>query len=161
MPDDEDAIEPGGDEMVPVVFARSEDEAEVYIELLNDHDIPAVAGDDPDAEGESPRRGLTRGVPVLVPEALLDEAGEVVADREDTEDFRPPDLSDDEEDAEEDEDETLGLAGEIQPPDTEIDEENREEVFGLDEEDLETGEGEDFEDEDFDEDDEGTSRDDV
>lgn len=100
---------------VPAFFARDQEEAEEYCELLSDHDIPARcetdgdsladadedAGTDADAEQRAAgRRGITHGVPVLVPESLLDEASEVIADREDFADF---DDEDDEEDDEEDE----------------------------------------------------------
>lgn len=78
-----------GAEFVPAVLARTVDEAEVYQDLLDDHDIPAILGTDEDLEemdDEDRRlarhRGLTHGVPVLVPETLLDEASEVISDRE-------------------------------------------------------------------------------
>jgi hypothetical protein len=109
---DDDAYDPGpseGDvaEYVPAFFARDQEEAEEYCELLNDHDIPARCGVDVDPQEEADsehrvagRRGITHGVPVLVPETLLDEASEIIADREDFTDF-----DDDEEDEEDDEDE--------------------------------------------------------
>jgi len=102
---------PGDDDYVPALFARNMEEAEEYCELLSDHDIPARAGTDeepldqadPDHRAAG-RRGMTHGVPVLVPESLLDEASEVIADREDFAGF-----DDDEDDEEEDEDD-YGLA---------------------------------------------------
>ncbi len=78
---------------VPVVMARSKDEAEQYCELLSDHDIPAMVGDDdqcdscPNGNNRPHARGMIRGVPVLVPEEMLDEAGQVIADREDVDEF--------------------------------------------------------------------------
>ncbi|MHC4981881.1 MAG: hypothetical protein ACYTF6_01775, partial [Planctomycetota bacterium] len=78
---------------VPAVFARDADEAESYTELLNDHDIPAICGsaealDEEDSLTKTAgRRGMTRGVPILVPEELLDEASEVIADRENLSEF--------------------------------------------------------------------------
>jgi len=82
----------GHDEFVPAVFARSAEEAEVYCELLNDHDIPAVVGDDDDVDetrtkAPARRRGMTHGVPILVPEVLLDDAGQVIAVQEELEEF--------------------------------------------------------------------------
>lgn len=77
------------DNFVPAVFARSADEAEVYCELLNDHEIPAVVGDDDllAENGHPVQHGMTHGLPVLVPEPMLDEAGAVIASREEAEDL--------------------------------------------------------------------------
>ncbi len=98
-PEDSDAERA---EFVPAVFARSLDEAEMYRELLDDHDIPAVIGSDEDLDEEqariASRRGMTRGVAVLVPEAMLDEASEIIADRENAEEFEIEPV-DEEEDA--------------------------------------------------------------
>ena len=96
---------------VPVVVARSDEEAEVYCELLSDHEIPAVIADEDalDGNGHHVRHGMTHGVPILVPEPLLDEAGEIIAAREKAEDLL---ASDDDEDAAEDlddEDDHFGL----------------------------------------------------
>ncbi|MFP4053153.1 MAG: hypothetical protein ACLFV7_04740 [Phycisphaerae bacterium] len=114
-------------EFVPAVFARNEEDAEKYREILEDHDIPVVLSDetgpqDPDEEEPAvPRRNMTRGVAVMVPDALLDEASEIIADREDTEEFEEDDeLFDDEEEDEFD-----------------LDEEFTEEDLGFDEEDDE------------------------
>lgn len=79
-------------DFVPAVFARDIDEAEEYRQLLEDHDIPAVVATDDDLGGPAgqkngQRPSMTRGVPVMVPESLLDEAGEVIADREDLDEF--------------------------------------------------------------------------
>ncbi len=95
---------------VPVVVAHSADEAEQYCELLSDHDIPAMIGDnepETDADKETPanpRPRISRGVSVMVPEALLDEASGVIADREDLDEFRV-----DDDDDESDDDDELGL----------------------------------------------------
>lgn len=107
---DEEALEPSAnpDGLVAVVFARDENEAEQYCELLEDHDIPAIIGDEKMGEGDKTEEAgakgavpaISRGVPVLVPEVLLDEAGEVVADHDDTGDFQFDDedeLEDDDE----------------------------------------------------------------
>ncbi len=111
--EDKDFDESEGEytDFVPAVFARSVDEAEKYRELLDDHDIPAIIGTadhdenaDEDEDEDAPRRhssrGLTRGVPVLVPEALLDEAGEIIAETEESDEFS---LDDDYDSDEEDE----------------------------------------------------------
>ena len=109
MPDNDETFDPGSYEadhsgFVPACFARNMDEAEDYCGLLSDHDIPARAGvdedllDERDPEHEvASKRGMTHGVPVLVPETLLDEASEVIADRDDFVDFDDDEEDDDEE----------------------------------------------------------------
>ncbi len=98
--------------MVPVVFARNEEEALEYQELLGDHDIPSTFtmsnitnADAEDAEEEDLRSRMSRGIPVMVPEAMLDEASEIIADREDTEEFAldDEDFEDEDDDYEYDE----------------------------------------------------------
>ena len=115
MPRDEEEFEGQEEEysdFVPAVFARSLNEAQKYQELLNDHDIPAIVGLDEELQSEEDtphvkrRKGMTHGVPVLVPEVLLDEASEVIADREEHDEFdtdEDDDLEDDEDDEEEEE----------------------------------------------------------
>ena len=83
-----------GDDLAAVIVAPSLVEAEQFRELLEDHDIPVVVAtgatldDVPDAlVEEAADDGLPHGVPVLVPKALLDEAGEIIADREECEEF--------------------------------------------------------------------------
>lgn len=99
---------------VSAVIARSLAEAKQYSELLGDHDIPAIVGggekapDEDDSGRETHSRSMANGVPVLVPEAMLDEASEVIADREDLDEFRVG-----EEKLEEEEDDELGLEQEI------------------------------------------------
>jgi hypothetical protein len=145
--EDEEFTPPdASEEFVPAVFARSSEQAEMYCELLNDHDIPAVVGDAEDAPPSQRGRSMAHGVPVLVPEALLDEAGEVIAEREDAEDeFELGDEEVDDED--EDEFDELGDSfGPVAGP-------------GADEEDdylvnLDDLEDEDDEDGDYDEEDE-------
>jgi len=139
-------------EFVPVIFARSAEDAEIYRELLNDHDIPALLGTEEDDEPNdggpaAPDHHISRGVPVLVPAVLLDEAGEVIADRESVDEF-------DLEDETEDEDE-FGLGEEFDPDsagrlgdedeDEEDEEEDKEEDFLADLDDEE--EEEDLQDE--------------
>ena len=105
-------------DFVPAVFARSVDEAEDFRALLDDHDIPAViASDDELSDDEVPSavraRATSRGVAVMVPEVLLDEASEIIADREDDEEFRTGDEFDDETEDDEDETADLGIDGEL------------------------------------------------
>jgi len=95
-------------ELVAAVFARDTEEAQRYCELLADHGIVGiVAGDGVETEDAEVRinvgegTGMTRGVAVLVEDALLDEAGLVIADREDLAEFR----FDEDDEAEDDEDE--------------------------------------------------------
>jgi hypothetical protein len=97
------------EDFVPAVFARTADEAEEYRELLNDHDIPAIIHEDeeekparPGRAAAPPRKAMSRGVPVLVPEALLDEASEIIADR-DYHGLQPGEELEEEDDEEEDE----------------------------------------------------------
>jgi len=119
--DDMEYSEIGGDEsqLVPAVFARDAEEAQRYCELLADHGIIGiVAADGVDVEGaadeiEEPDSdevpddvgqgvGMTRGVAVLVEDALLDEAGMVISDRDDPAEFQ---FGEDEEEDDEDDDE--------------------------------------------------------
>ena len=152
MPAEDEPLEPeafADDDYVPAFFARNIAEADEYCELLSDHEIPARAGldeellveADPEHRAAS-RRGMTHGVPVLVPESLLDEASEVIADREDFSDFE-----DDDEEADEcdDDDESFGL-GEVAADllDDEDDEDDEEEDD--DEEDEEEDDDEEDED---------------
>ena len=137
------------DDYVPAFFARNIAEAEEYCQLLGDHEIPARAGldeelladADPDHRAAS-RRGMTHGVPVLVPECLLDEASEIIADREDLDEFGEGE----EDDVEDDEDEEDFGLGEVAPDELLVDEEEEEEpIFGDgDEEEEEDEEDEEF-----------------
>jgi len=77
---------------VAVLIARSFEEAEYYCQLFNDHDIDAIIGDE-DLDDIEARCNLARdaaicGVPVLVAEEMLDEAREIIADREDLDEFQ-------------------------------------------------------------------------
>lgn len=83
-------------DFVPAVVARSADEAEQYRELLDDHDIPAIIGTDEDLPGQDDNDDkaqrehiVGRGIPVLVPGTLLDEASGVIADRQEFNNFLP------------------------------------------------------------------------
>lgn len=88
----EEEFEPIGEEQhgfVPVLVARSRREANDYCQLFSDHDIPAIVGDEDLAEHEQPLKpagpDLMGGVPVLVEQDMLEEAREIIADREDIE----------------------------------------------------------------------------
>ncbi len=122
MPAEDEPFDPetfSDGDYVPAFFARDIAEAEEYCELLSDHEIPARAGldaelldeADPDHRAAS-HRGMTHGVPVLVSERLLDEASEVIADRDDFSDFE----DDDEVDDDDDDDDSFGL-GEVDDED--------------------------------------------
>ncbi len=102
-PGEEDLGQP-----VPVVYASSLVEAEWYCQLLDDHDIPAVP--DEDYTGPRPKEtlGPRTGVAVLVPESLLEESREIIADMEDLE------LFEDEDEDLEDEDEDLQIGFELE-----------------------------------------------
>jgi len=115
---------------VPAMVARSREEAELYLQLFIDHDIPARIGDgELDEGGEVCRRlahrsGLTRGVPVLVSLERLDEANEIIADREDLDEFQV-----ESEEVQDEEDEEFGF---VDDPGT-----NASEPLGEDEDDEE------------------------
>jgi len=78
-------------EFVPVVHAKSTEEAERFRDILADHDIPAMIDDDdhPGDIGHEVSSGIggDATLSVLVPEEFLDEANEVISDCEDVEDF--------------------------------------------------------------------------
>ena len=100
------------EDFVPAVVARSHEEAEEYRELLNDHDIPAILQtDEEEPPGKAARarppgvQGISRGVAVLVPEAMLDEASEIIADRE----YDDIKVAEDRGEDEDEEEEELGL----------------------------------------------------
>jgi hypothetical protein len=146
MAQNEDSFEldeSGRSEYVPAVFARSMEEAEKYRELLDDHDIPAIIGaDEPEEESRKRRqRGISRGLPVLVPEALLDEASEVIAERaEQADEFEADtddDLEDDDDEEEEEEDEELELEEGLELDEEEELEEEADEFEETSEEDQE------------------------
>ena len=115
-------------EFVSVVVARSPEEAEMYRVLLDDHDIPAILATDEGLEelaedGRTILQGaVSHGTPVLVPESLLDEASQVISERED---FQDLELGSDEEEEEEEEEDDLQELGEL----TELDDETGEEDF--------------------------------
>ena len=72
-------------EYVPVVYAGSVDEADWYRQLLEDHDIAAVVDDEYAEEPPEDIKGPPTGTAVLVPEATLAEAKEVITEFDDME----------------------------------------------------------------------------
>lgn len=92
------------DRLAPVLFASSEEEATRFCALLEDVDIPALVG----AHTGRAMKGL--GVPILVPESLLERSSEILAcadvfcsdqgldeEDEDEDDFFPDDPDEDDE----------------------------------------------------------------
>jgi len=99
--------------LVPVVFARSIDEAREYCALLSAMDIPVRVGD-----GDSPLQSppAAAGMPVLVPQTCHGLASEIIAsheaanavdDEEEDGGFFEDDDDDDDLDDDEDEDDFL------------------------------------------------------
>lgn len=121
----------GEGEYVPVVYARDLDQAEAYKELLADHEIPAML----EEEALKGRRGL----PVLVPENLLDEASQVIADFEQNEAFEEEEDFEEEEEDEEDGLQPLDEDGLLEGEEEEEEEEEGEE--GDEDEEEEEDEG--------------------
>ncbi len=126
--DDFDAPEEDFTDFVPVAFARSVEDAEQYRELLNDHDIPALVASQEELDENKARQpdgqsAITHGVPVLVPDVLLDEASEIIADREDADEFG----NNDDDLAEEKDDDDIGLT------EKDFDQEGDDLLFGDDE----------------------------
>ncbi len=141
----DDSRDEGG-EYVPAVFARSKEEAEEYRQLLDDYDIPAIIPAEEDEASPPSRRGkagISRGVPILVPEAMLDDASEVIAERDNADEFD----SGEDDDGELDEDDEFPLeeeaVGELVKPADDADEEDEEDE-DEDEEDEDEDEDEDF-----------------
>ncbi len=99
----EQPCEPGRESsgLVPVIFAANRAEAEFYQTLLADADIQAAI--DTDADQQSGRSG--KGVAVLVPAELLDDATDVITVREEMEAhiLAGPDGHDKEDDEDEEE----------------------------------------------------------
>ena len=83
-------------DFMPAVFARSMKEAEEYCELLGDHGIPTIIGDESDLDEDhfqkTPRRASAiHRLPILVPEVMLDEADEIIALLEEVNNFNSDD----------------------------------------------------------------------
>ena len=127
---------PIGDEeeqFVPAVYARSEEDAEKYCALLEDHDIPVMLGGQKNEDEAEASASITRSVPILVPEAFLDEASEIIADSEDTQGFLDEDEQFEDEDEDED-DEEFDFADNLD--DDDLDDQDEDEPFlGLEDDD--------------------------
>ena len=99
-------------DFVPAVYARDLADAQRYRDLLEDHDIPVLlAGDEADLPSSVPAgaQGMTRGVPVLVPEDFLDEASEIISEVQDEEGFVDVEDAEFDEDDDEDDDDLYGM----------------------------------------------------
>ena len=90
---------------VPVAYAKGLSEAERYRQLLEDHDIPALLDEDLEADPPARRRPGTHGVPILVPESLLEDSREFIADFEERDSLIE---EEDEEDSDDEDDEFEG-----------------------------------------------------
>jgi len=125
-------------EYVPVVVARSLDEAEIYRELLDEHDIPVIVGSKDEEGGrKSKRKGISHGVQILVPEEFLDEASEIIAEQQESDEFEDEEEEDEEEADEEDEEEEDEEEEELEADDEFLDEDELEDVEEEEEEELE------------------------
>jgi len=98
--------------MVVAAILRSLDQAEEVRQLLADHDVPALTATEDKLEsledlvdGPVPSGGAD-GTAVLVPADVLDEASEIIAEREEFENLATDDdaLDDDEDDDDDSED---------------------------------------------------------
>ncbi|MBI5724699.1 MAG: hypothetical protein HZA50_12120 [Planctomycetes bacterium] len=130
--DEDEELGSSGEDLgqfVTAVFARDSGEALELMELLEDHDIPAQVGEEDEedrprkARGKSSKPAAGRGVPVLVPEELLEEAREVIAERNEIDEFDVEEDDQDEDDEEDEEDEEDAETGEEDGEEEKIDEE--------------------------------------
>jgi len=80
-------------------LASTRDEALAYRQLLADYSIPAIIGETTDTSRDG-------GVPILVPQSLLDQANDVITSfsTEDPDEWEDEPFDDDDEDEDEDED---------------------------------------------------------
>jgi hypothetical protein len=120
--------------MVTAMFAGSLDEAERCCELLKENGIPALVG----ASEEDGCRARSVGIPLLVPEPLLESASEILSARTEDEDEAPPDLSngrEDEDDFDDDEDDEVEDEDEFEAEDEESWDDNDED-FDEDDDDV-------------------------
>src|ERR1035437_6163910 len=84
--DDKDFEDLGDEELgeyVPVVQVHSMDEAERFLQLLEDYGIPASIDEDYRPSG---RRGKVGKMAVMVPETLLEEAKSFIEEAEEADD---------------------------------------------------------------------------
>ncbi|MFP4356096.1 MAG: putative signal transducing protein [Phycisphaerae bacterium] len=122
------------EEFIEVFQARDDQEAQRIRELLEDHDIPAIIGDEDQAS-------LEDELPILVPEEFCEEAQLIIAETEDYEElFDPEDqeysAEDDGDEPEEEsfelldeDDQDLDGDDEMDPLDDPFGDEDEEELF--------------------------------
>lgn len=91
---------------VPVAYGVGLGEAQWYCQLLEDHDIPARVDEDYSGPTFIAGKDVPAGVPVLVPESMLEEAKDVIAEVEEVGAF------DDEDELEDDDELGLGFGTE-------------------------------------------------
>lgn len=129
---------------VPVIYARNITEAEFYKGLLETNDIPAIIEDAASEVLGIPESIVGKGVPVLVPDGMLDEASEILAEHGDSQEEEALDDYEEmdeefEDDAEEVDDEEL---------DEDFDDDDLDDDF---DDDMDDDEIEEFDDDDDDE----------
>jgi hypothetical protein len=141
----------GGDgtDYQPVVYARDDEQAEQLRDLLIDHDVPAMIQEDEYGD----HLATAKGIPVVVPTAYLNEAGEVIEEYENMDGLV---LDDESADQDEDEEEELDAVP-LVPGDEEEEKEEEEEEDAQDPDVAEVeldDEGADIEEDDLDDDEE-------
>jgi len=113
------------DELVPVLFADSTEEAAEYCQLLEDHGVKAttdsgnnnpIADSKVDEDDKTDADDVSHGIPVFVYKSDVEEANEVISERDDLAAFAL-----DEDELDEDDEEDFGMG-----PDTGDDD-----LFGL------------------------------
>lgn len=139
------------EDFLPVVYARSADEAQEYQQLLEDHDIPVKIGDEDDeSQSGKDKKKRAVGIPLMVPEDRLDEASDIIANQEE-------EVEDEDEDFDDDEDEDQEVGQELTEEDDPVGEEGE---FEFDEEGM--GDlGDDLSDAEFDDEDDADDDDDM
>jgi len=103
--------------LVAAMFAGSQDEAERCCDLLKENGIPATVGELGDG-----KRSRGAGIPLLVPESLLENASEILSARTDDEeevDIDGAEGSDEDEDGDEDFDDDYDDEDEFEAEDEE------------------------------------------
>ena len=106
--DGPEAVEPDDlGEYVPAIYARSVSEADRYRQLLEDHDIPAIVDEDYASDTPDQPSAIIEGVPIVVPESLLDDARAFIAEIDEMDTL----VEDEDEDDSYDDDEDYALPG--------------------------------------------------
>ncbi|MDD4888762.1 MAG: DUF2007 domain-containing protein [Phycisphaerae bacterium] len=112
-------------EFVPVIYARSATEAEFYKGLLTSNDIPAVIEEEAGEVIGMPSSIVGQGVPILVPDELLDEASEIIAEHGNNEEEEEldeyEDIDEESDDLDEEFDDDDELDDEAEDEDEELD----------------------------------------